>query len=262
MNHFIKTVALIGSGNVASHIGKVLIKNNITITQVFSRTSENAKALARQLNSEGINDLSQLNTNIDLVLISVKDDVLVDVANKIPENKAIVAHTTGSISINVLKRFKFHGVFYPLQTFSKKKEIDFSTIPICIEAKDESTSARLERLGEIISNNVRHISSEQRKVLHVAAVFACNFSNHFYAIAEDILGENQMDFNILLPLIQETTNKLKHGSPLDFQTGPAVRNDQIVVNEHLKFLENNENYQKIYEYLSRSILNLKNEKEL
>jgi predicted short-subunit dehydrogenase-like oxidoreductase (DUF2520 family) len=151
---------------------------------------------------------------------------------------------------------KNYGVFYPLQTFSKNKKADFKTIPICLEANNTSTLKVIQSLGKSISNNVRTINSEQRKVVHLSAVFACNFTNHFYAIASDILASKKLSLDILKPLIEETANKIKNNSPAKMQTGPAIRGDKKTMNAHLKLLENKE-YKKLYKLMSESIMKLK-----
>ncbi|MCH7535524.1 MAG: DUF2520 domain-containing protein [Bacteroidetes bacterium] len=156
--------------------------------------------------------------------------------------------------MEVLKgSFQGYGIFYPLQTFSKGKPADFTTVPICIEGSDKDTSSQLKLLAGSLSGNVREISFEKRKMLHLSAVFVCNFTNHMYTIASDLLEKEGLSFDLILPLIKETTAKLNHVSPTEGQTGPAIRNDQEVIEEHLGALEENEDYQNIYKLLTESI---------
>ena len=156
--------------------------------------------------------------------------------------------------MNVISDFDNNGIFYPLQTFSKDKGVDISSVPFCIEANNTETQNTLFNLAKTLSNNVQLITSEQRKVIHLAAVFACNFSNNMYAIADDILLQNGMDLNLLKPLIKETANKIQKDSPKHVQTGPARRNDQEVIKNHIQMLADSKDYQDIYELITNNII--------
>ncbi len=165
----------------------------------------------------------------------------------------MVVHTSGSVALSELSSKNRKGVFYPLQTFSKNKAVNFKEIPICLEAENETDYQTLELIGKSISDKIFNINSEQRKALHVAAVFVCNFSNHLYQIGNEICDQNNIPFEVLHPLIMETAAKIKTLSPSEAQTGPAKRNDTQTINTHLNFLRN-ETQKEIYKILTKSII--------
>jgi len=245
-------IVLLGSGNVATHLGKALKAAGHEIIQVWSRTLDNAKVLAQNLQSDFINDLSQINPQAEIYLIAVSDDAIRQVAADFPFKDKILAHTSGTSELAIPE---ISGVFYPLQTFSKQKQVDFSIIPIIIEANNSLIAGMLETLAKSLSSKVIQLNSEQRKALHIAAVFACNFSNHLYAIANTILKKNNLEFDLIKPLIAETAEKIQQNLPASVQTGPAVRNDKLTINKHLEFLKNDVLLKEIYERLSQSIIN-------
>lgn len=249
-------ITLIGAGNLATNLGKALFHAGHEILQVYSRTYESAEPLAAILNSQPIVDLSLLNPKAEVYIIAVKDSVLMqllpDVCAVNPE--AVFAHTAGSMPMDCFKDIARHyGVFYPMQTFSKSREVDFSVIPCFIEANDEKASQMLEKMAKSVSENVRFLSSENRKYMHLAAVFACNFTNHCYALAEKVLAKCEVPFQVLLPLIDETAAKVHDLSPRQAQTGPAVRYDTNVINAQTLLLADDSGLQDIYEQLSKSI---------
>ena len=245
-------VVIIGSGNVAQHLIKAFAKSNkIDVIQVFARQKE---AVTHLLDSTKIatdfNDLVQAN----LYIIAVSDDAIATVSSQLPFENRLVVHTSGSVSIDALDKKNRNGIFYPLQTFSKKAAIDFSQIPLCLESDNEADFEFLKEVAEMISDNVYKINSEQRKALHVAAVFVNNFVNHLYQMGSEICTENNVPFDILKPLIQETANKVMTLSPNEAQTGPAIRNDEQTIAKHLDFLLD-ENKKNIYKILTQSIQN-------
>jgi len=253
-----KKIVLIGAGNVATHLGMALKKSGQEILQVYSRSKKSASDLANSLNAAYTCDLKQLDKHADIYVIAIKDDALVEIAKQI-RFKSIVVHTSGSVEMTALKGCTSHyGVFYPLQSFSKARKIKLKNVPICIEASDKQTEKELIRLAEKISNRVIKIDSEKRQAIHLAAVFACNFSNHMYAIAEDILKTNQLPFQILQPLIKETAAKVEKNSPFKMQTGPAIRGDRNVMIKHINNLSEKKTSQAIYKLLSESIRENKN----
>jgi predicted short-subunit dehydrogenase-like oxidoreductase (DUF2520 family) len=253
-----KQIILIGAGNVATQLGITLYNSGYLISQVYSRTKKSTTALAEKINAEAITDLKKLDTNAAIYVIAVKDDAIADIVKKLNLKNKIVVHTSGSVPIHILKNIsKNYGVFYPLQTFSKDKKVDFKTTPICIEANNPVTARTLKYFARSISNKVQEISSDQRKTIHLAAVFANNFSNHLYSIAEDILTKNKLSFDLLKPLIEETAGKIKNNSPAKMQTGPAIRGDKKTIDAHLKLLKKDKRIKAIYKILSESILHHK-----
>ena len=246
-----KNIILVGSGNVATHLGIALQNCNYKIVQVYSRSIENAKKLAQKLNTNFTNDLTQLKT-ADLIIVSVNDDAISTVLSKL-KNTAIV-HTSGSIGIDVFEpNFSDFGVFYPLQTFNKDIELTISEIPFCIEGNSKTFEKELIEIAKNLSSNVITMNSTQRKQLHIAAVFACNFSNHMYSIADDLLTEKDIDFKILLPLIKQTIAKLNTNKPKAVQTGPAKRKDIKIIQEHINLIQQ-EDIKELYQKMSNSII--------
>ena len=244
-------VTIIGSGNVAQHlINAFANEENIELFQVFAR---NPSAVSHIINENKIVTNFDNLLESDLFLIAVSDNAINEVSSKIPFNNKLVAHTSGSLSINDLDSKNRKAVFYLLQTFSKNKAVDYKEIPICLETQNESDFQILEEVANSISNKVFSVNSKQRKALHVSAVFVCNFVNYLYQIGNEICKENQVEFEILKPLIQETANKILSLSPNEAQTGPAKRGDLQTINEHLKFLKD-ENQIEIYKLLTKSII--------
>lgn len=247
-------ISIIGSGNLATQLGIALHNEGYLISQVYSQTQKNASLLAKKINAEAISALKKLDQDSSIYIIAVKDDLIESVAKQLNLKDKIIVHTSGSVSIDILKKSsKNFGVFYPLQTFSKNKLVNFKTIPICIEANNTSTSTTLQYFAKSISENVKKVNSAQRQKIHLAAVFACNFSNHMYAIAESLLAKDKLSLDLLKPLIEESANKIKENKPDAVQTGPALRNDKKTMDAHLKLLSKEKDLQKIYTLLSESI---------
>ena len=244
-------ITIIGSGNVAQHLIKAFSQNTLVeIVQVFARNKSSVTSL---IDEEKIVSEFSLLKEVDLYIMAVSDMAVAEISKKLNFTNKLVVHTSGSLAMNVLTNANRKGVFYPLQSFSKDKEVNFLDIPICIEAENETDYKLLEIVAKSISHKVFKIDSKQRKALHVSAVFVNNFTNYLYQIGNDICLENQIDFEILKPLILETATKLNTLSPSDAQTGPAKRNDTETINAHLNFLTNN-NYKEIYKLLTKSII--------
>jgi predicted short-subunit dehydrogenase-like oxidoreductase (DUF2520 family) len=242
-------VILLGSGNVATHLFQAFSKaNGVEVVQVFSRTI--SKDFPETLQTSDYKEIKAA----DVYIICVSDSAISSVSSQLSFENRLVVHTSGSSDLNLLDSKNNKGVFYPLQTFTKNKAVDFSEIPICLETETDSDFKLLEKIAKSISKNVYVISSEQRKALHVSAVFVCNFTNHLYTIGNTICEENNIPFEILQPLIEETAKKIKSLSPSESQTGPAVRNDQKTIEKHIDFLTN-ENQKEIYKILTKSIQN-------
>lgn len=250
-------VTIIGSGNVAQHLIQAFSKNDeVELVQVVVRNTE---AVSHLISKEKVTTHFTDLKPVDLYIIAVSDDAIQSVSSQIPFQNKLVAHSSGSVAMNDLDDKNRKAGFYPVQTFSKTKEVDFKTIPICIEATNDVDLKILETVARSISDNVYYINSEQRKALHVAAVFVNNFSNHLYEIGNEICKENHLSFDLLKPLIQESANKILTLSPKEAQTGPAKRKDAQTINLHLNFLTN-DNQKEIYKLLTKSIID--NDKKL
>jgi predicted short-subunit dehydrogenase-like oxidoreductase (DUF2520 family) len=247
-------VILIGSGNVATHLGHALLEAGAEIVQVYSRKSANANALAKKLKAKPLSDLSKTDKRPALIVIAVKDDAIAAVVKKLNVAEGIVVHTSGSVPMSTLKKFDQHGVLYPLQTFSKNRKISFENIPVCIEANDTSTLLSLTTIAETLSDCVYNLDSEQRQSAHLAAVFANNFTNHLYSVSEQILNEKKLPFDLIRPLIDETALKVMDDFPENTQTGPAARKDTKVIQKQAALLKKNPLLKKLYLELSQSIL--------
>ncbi|WGK94291.1 MULTISPECIES: Rossmann-like and DUF2520 domain-containing protein [Flavobacterium] len=245
-------VSIIGSGNVARHLIHAFQSNSeIELVQVFAR---NKKSLTHLLDSNSVtSDYTQLQA-ADVYIIAVSDDAIAEVSSQLPFENQLVVHTSGTVPLTTLESKNRRGVFYPLQTFSKDKAVNFKTIPICLEAENEKDLQTLNQIASTISDAVYQINSEQRKALHVAAVFVNNFVNHLYQMGSEICDNNNVPFEILKPLIQETANKIVSLSPKEAQTGPAKRNDLTTIEAHQQFLTD-ENLSTIYTLLTQSIQN-------
>lgn len=251
-------IAIVGSGNLAWHLAPELENAGHRVIEVYSRAPKNAKALQKRLYNAEINpSLDFSDSDAEIFIICITDDAIEEVAQEIvlPEN-ACIFHTSGSQSISKLGYAATEdiGVFYPLQTFTKGKQITFEDIPILIEAENAHTSKILKKLSKSISNKVLSVSSRDRMAIHVSAVFACNFTNHFFEIAEKLLIKQGFDFDLLRPLIAETINKSLDVGPADAQTGPAARGDMETLDKHMEFLKGSE-YQEIYRMITDKILN-------
>jgi predicted short-subunit dehydrogenase-like oxidoreductase (DUF2520 family) len=244
-------VSVIGSGNVAHHLVKAFKETSeVEIIQVLAR---NKGALSELLSPEQLISDWSLLKKVDVIIIAVTDEAIATVSNQIPFNNQLVVHTSGSVGLSTLNKNNRRGVFYPLQTFTKAKEVDYKTVPICLEAELTEDYQVLQNLAESISQNIYGVNSDQRKALHTAAVFVSNFVNHLYQIGNEICMKNKLSFDILKPLIQETARKILTLSPAEAQTGPAKRNDTETINKHLLFLTD-ENQKEIYKLLTKSII--------
>lgn len=278
-------IVILGSGNVATHLSVALKNAGHNIMQVFSRNIENASLLASRVGAQAVDAIDDIITNADAYIISVKDDALEDVVSRLASrvrglntgdssqidnsesktnedstqtvgsesSEALLIHTAGSISIEVLERYAVNcGVLYPMQTFSKAREVCFSEVPCFIEANNENSLAMVKMLADSISDKVQMCDSQKRKKLHLAAVFACNLTNHCYRLAEKVLEEDNLDFSLFLPLIDETARKVREMSPRKAQTGPMVRYDKKVMSMQMEMLPDSRT-KEIYRLMSESI---------
>ncbi|MBE6287824.1 MAG: DUF2520 domain-containing protein [Mediterranea massiliensis] len=250
------SIVLVGAGNLATNLGKALYSKGFRIVQVFSRTETSAKALAQVVEAEYTTELSALFPNADLYIVALKDDAFLHLLPSMVLGKenALWIHTAGSLSVDVWQNYVQRcGVLYPMQTFSKMREVHFSQIPIFVEASTPSDTTLLKQIGSILSDKVYEATSLQRKSLHLAAVFACNFTNHMYALSAELLEKYNLPFEVMLPLIDETALKVHTLTPQEAQTGPAVRFDRQVMQKHQEMLSDFPTMQEIYCQLSENI---------
>ena len=247
-------VVFIGAGNLATHLSKALQEAGHDIVQVFSRTASSAQQLAGKLGCAMTTSIEAVRPDADIYIYSVSDAVLGELIARTPlPDGALCLHTAGSIPMSVFApRCQRYGVFYPLQTFSKDRPVKFEEIPLCIEGSTPEVTATLREMGQEISRQVIEASSEQRRHLHLAAVFACNFTNHLYAIAAKLLERQGLPFDALRPLIRETAAKIETLAPTAAQTGPAMRYDRNVMQKHIDLLDDAEE-KEIYRILSKHI---------
>lgn len=260
MGKEIKNIVLVGSGNLATHVGKALYEQGYRIVQVYSYREVTAKVLADRLEASYTTSLNELCGDADLYITALKDSVLPELLPDIVRGReqALFVHTAGSVPMDIWEgHAERYGVFYPMQTFSKAREVCFTEIPFFIEANNESDLLQLKSLAQSISRKVYEASSEQRKSLHLAAVFTCNFTNHMYALAGELLAKYNLPFEVMLPLIDETAGKVHKLPPAEAQTGPATRYDVNVINKHLAMLADEPAMQELYEKISKSIHELK-----
>ncbi len=244
------SVTVIGSGNVGTHLANALsLAPDVTLKQWYSRRPDGFQKGLTQ--AEIIHDLNQLQ-EADVYLLAVSDAAVQDVSHQLPFSGRLVAHTSGTLPLEALDGRNRRGVWYPLQTFSRAKAVDFEAIPICLEAEYASDLEVLTKLARALSQHVYTLKAEQRQALHVAAVFACNFTNHLYAQAARICDDHQLDFDMLKPLIRETADKVMTLAPAAAQTGPAKRHDEVTLAAHRRFLGNGSSAE-LYDILTQSI---------
>jgi predicted short-subunit dehydrogenase-like oxidoreductase (DUF2520 family) len=257
-------VSIIGAGNLATHLVEELADKEFTIEEIFSRNIANAYVLTKNLfKTLAKDELNFADSEAAIFFLAVKDDAIEEVIKQLvlPEN-AILAHTSGSYSLESLNNLlKIHhdfpvqtAVFYPVMTFSKGVAVDFSKTPICIEAYDEKVAETMLNIAKSLSNSVYLVDSTERRQLHLAAVFACNFTNHLLALSRELMDEFDLETELLKPLIRATVSKaLKATHPADVQTGPAVRGDELTLQAHQSMLKPFPDLLKVYETLSESI---------
>ena len=250
-------IALIGAGNLATQLGIVLVEKGHQVIQVYSRTEKSAKDLGVKLNCPYTSDLADIVSNADLFIIAVTDDAIESILANVNFGDNLAVHTAGGVSMDIFNPYcRNFGVLYPLQTFSKEKRADFNEIPVCIEANSQGNLEVLKMLAGSISEKVQAMNSENRLQIHLAAVFASNFVNHFYVISEILLNEKHLDFDLLKPLIKEVASKVALHSPETVQTGPAIRNDKSVMNKHLEMLSSHPEWERLYQLISENIYNI------
>ncbi len=245
---------IIGAGKLATHLSETLKINGYSIRQVYSRTAQSAKPLADKLNTRFTVQPKEIEADADIYIVAVKDSAYNDLLPQINFGKALVVHCSGSLPLSLLGKYAENtGVLYPLQTFSKNREVNFQEIPVFVEANSLQNEAVLLEITRKISGKVSVLDSEKRKFLHIAAVFACNFVNHLYTISSEILKNEDIPFEVLKPMILETAQKVQVIHPFDAQTGPAIRFDENIISAHLNDLRGLNDYAELYSSISRSI---------
>ena len=249
MKEFNSSITIIGSGNVANQLAKVFTKEGVHVSCIYGRNKLTVQALANEIDAAIIENIKQVPDQLCIVCVS--DDSVVEVINSIPK-EIPVAYTSGSIKISAIGDRKNIGVFYPLQTFTKDRSVDFFEIPIFIESNNAYFTSTLFELAWKISRTVEHSSSEKRAELHLAAVFVNNFTNHIVHLAQEYAASQDINFDFLRPLLKETINKLESSSALQSQTGPAKRNDLGVIDSQEKKLDHE--MKQVYSVLTKSII--------
>lgn len=249
------TITIIGAGNVGYHLAIALKQTKHEVLQIFSRTTERFDAFPHGLSQKKTSSWEEIKTTADLYIIAVNDQAIEEVSQELKKIgvEGIVLHTSGATSIEVLKQHAEYGIFYPLQSFSQSKKVDWGFVPLCIDGNTSSVKNRLQKLAQSLSPITHLMDDEQRQALHVAAVFVNNFSNHLLALGEEICQDFGVPFGILQPLIRETFEKVQSISPKTAQTGPAIRGDSATLQKHLSLLQNYPDKQLLYQLISESI---------
>jgi predicted short-subunit dehydrogenase-like oxidoreductase (DUF2520 family) len=249
-----KNVVIVGAGNVAYHITRALLENTVNVVQIFNRTLGKAQNFAEYYNINYTDKISEI-VKADIYIICTSDKVISETSYYIPFEDCLVVHTSGSIPLSALKGKYRKGIFYPLQTFSKKRSLEYDKIPFFIEAENKEDESILLNLANRISDEAYVVNSEKRLQIHMSGVWVNNFTNHLFYLANEICRKQDIPFEILKPLIKETFEKINDDiTPYDAQTGPAKRNDNIVIQKHLSILESDSNLYQLYSILTNSIL--------
>jgi len=250
----IMNIIIIGTGNVAQVLGKMLLQANHKILQVFGRNQGSLPACASALQAEPVSDLTLLNKDAELCIIATSDSAIPFIASQIELPNTIIVHTSGGVTVDALNKHHQYGVLYPLQ--SLRKELPYlPLIPILINGNNEEVRDAIFNLAKTISNEVHVASDEERLKLHIAAVFCSNFTNHLYALADHFCSSEQLPFNYLLPLITETVHRMQFDTPAHLQTGPAIRKDEETIQRHLQVLQSYPLLENVYKLLTKSIQN-------
>ena len=248
-------ISIIGTGNVANVLAILAYKQNHTIIQIIGRNVRTGVSLAKSVSASYINFQEKI-AKADLIIMAVSDSALPILVEELNLPNTIIVHTAGSVSVNIFKdKIENYGVLYPLQSL-RKNMVEIPTIPFLIEANNKNTFNTIETFANTLSPVVKPITEKERLHLHTAAVFANNFTNYIYAETYQFCEAEKIDFNLLMPLIKETAYRIENNSPLEMQTGPAIRNDEGTIAKHLMLLEKYPNIKKLYEYLTERIKKL------
>lgn len=254
-------ISIIGTGNLATHLSAACVQGSVEVVQVWGRNAAKAAEVAVISGAKAISNFQELAPSVDLILLAVADDAIGQIAQLLGNNIAssnfqpVVAHLSGATPTAIFKEtgFRHYGVFWPLQSFRSGKQVDFRKVPICINGSDEKALASISQLANCLSDEVCTVSESQRQVLHLAAVFVNNFTNHLLTISKALTDEAAVPFDLLKPLLRETVNRLESEEPQNMQTGPAIRGDMKTIESHLRLLADHPQYQQLYALLSESI---------
>lgn len=247
-------ITFIGSGNVATHLAQAASIAGHQIVQVMSREYDHAATLADKVQAQPVDTLAQLTNEADVYILATSDDALYDLACDLRINRRLVLHTSGSVPMHILSHIsRSHGVLYIPQTFVRDIPMDYAHLPICIEGSDPIALKKIQTLASSISDKSYHLDSNQRRQLHLASVMVSNFGNALHAIAQQMLTQNQIPFEILHPLIEATTQKIHQGSLWQLQTGPAVRRDTKTIDAHRRMLAENNDLLQLYDLMTKLI---------
>ena len=254
-SHLIRKIVILGAGRLATNFSMAIRKKGCEIVEVYNRTESRGKELARRLSAKYIPEPELLTKDADLYILMVSDDAIAEVLTHLRLGDRLVVHTSGSVEMNILAQVSTRfGVIYPPQTFTKLPLVNFRSVPLCIEASSVKTGELLSAFAASLSDRIYRIDSDQRKILHLSAVFANNFTNFMYVISQDLLRENGMDFGMLEPIIRLTAARASSGNAAEMQTGPAVRGDRDTIREHLALLSGHPEYKEIYELITKRII--------
>ncbi len=252
----LQNITFIGAGNVAFHLIRAFKSSGRDIVQVFTRSEKTANEISAEYHIDAITDISKLTLNAEVYVISVPDNAINKLLQELNVKDKFLVHTSGSLAMDILSgNSQNYGVFYPLQTFSRTRQLSIDDVPICIEAINKRYEKLLFDLAGSVSQDVRHLNSRERSIAHLAAVFASNFTNHMYSIAEEVLSKCDLPFDLLKPLIQETAAKVQDHIPHTAQTGPARRKDIDTIEKHLDILKSYPEFRNIYRRISEDIIN-------
>ena len=249
---------MIGAGNLATQLARSLPAAGHEVVQVYSRSRESAELLAGRMGCEAVTELADVRPDADVYVLAVKDSVLSQLVAALPQcgDDSVLVHTAGSMPMDLFaSRSEHYGVFYPMQTFSKQRDVDFRQIPAFVESSDAFSHDVRCALASSLCDRVVEMSTEDRRYLHLAAVWACNFVDHCYDITSEVLSSHGIPFDVMLPLIDETARKVHELTPKQAQTGPAVRYDTNVMDRHIDLMAGEPQLQQLYKALSESIHN-------
>jgi predicted short-subunit dehydrogenase-like oxidoreductase (DUF2520 family) len=258
----IQKIALIGAGKLATNFAFTLKKRGYTILQIYNRSRKAGMKLAEKVSAPYIDDLQELTHKADLYALAVNDSSLKEVSEKIHLRNQLIIHFSGTADISLLKDSSSnYGILYPVQTFTKRHATGFFNIPICIEAINTGSKEKLSAFAANLSDKIFKVSSNQRKIIHLSAIFASNFTNFMYAISEDLLTENNLPMNLLEPIIKKTTTNASRKNIFSLQTGPAIREDFEIIRTHLDLLSEQPDYKEIYRIITESIIKFKHQND-